>query len=429
MRGMTVRDFADFCSVQVSASGMSDLYYQWIEDAYSIVRDQDWPWNWTKTGGMTFKAETQTGATYTWVEGGTSLISSVPVTLTWMFTGRKVKIGEEWYRLVDVGFADANKLEVDRPILSSEATGVALIFHRDEQCYPTTKIRDVKLNGRKLRGVPEYFFQAHYHDLLREVDSGMRPYAYIPNDSAKLASPAFAPVVTNSAVALAGFPAGTYYYFYTRFDVESGLESLPGPVATYVAAADLKPRIRYGNPVTADAAEERSYGFRLYRSDVNPSRSRTPMFLLTQRGPAVPGAPFDDANKSVYGLKRKWEGPQATIELFPKPDVERCTVVVDHLDNWYFRPFDSDYLTLGDNNQVIELLQLHILGRVQLVGKSPQEHRAAIAAFRSQMAWLQTQARQSGNADAGRLGTHVYETPGPSRSDTGSWIDTLPWKD
>lgn len=424
-RTIRTADLIAYLRAHMGITGADDLFHLWLEEGLTVIREQPWPWNWKQLAALTLKPEVQTGATYTWTEGDQYVTSSAAVTLSWKTTGRRVQLGDEWYRTVDFGNKNANRIYVDRPILGSDAAGTtSLSFVRDDLAIPTSRLRTVEINRAKIPRYSEQFWKSHFRGTYLQRDIAT-PYGYMDEPWWKIDPPAYPPEVT-AGPALLTFPAGDYVYFYTRVDGESGLESAPGPATTYAAAAGFSPRVKYNNPAALDRGENTSFGLRLYRSPANPTRDRAPMFLLAERSFAVPAAPYDDTNVNVRGLTPYWDGPWSTLRWLPGPDDTRNSVWVECLQDWGNRSYEEQYVELGTDNQVLELLRLFFMGVTQLTGRNTQEFRNAVAHFRSQMAYLVTTARAPGDSDAGPE-SHIPISSGSPDAD-GSWVDDLPWK-
>lgn len=420
---MRASDLIAYFTAHLGVSGEVDLLYYYLEEGLKLIHEQPWPWNWASRHELTLKPEEQVGATYTWVQGQSYITSSAVVTLSYSYTGRKVKLGDEVYRCVDFGMNNVNRIYVDRPILGSQATGVALTFYRDEVGVQTTRVRTVEVNRLKIPRYSPQYFRDHFWGLNDFTVNTGQPRAYVDEDWHRIPPPRFPPVCVNGA-ASATPSAGTYVYFYTRREKETGLESPPGPSTTFVANGANTVRVTYGNTTIADQSEDSTYELRLYRSEKNPTRDRTPMFLVGARTPFALGAPFEDNTDTIYSLEPYYDGPFAKLRLIPGADSE-YSVLVDHLHNYGFRPHGNSYVELGTNNQVLELLRMFFIGCVNVSTRNLEEYRKAVIMFRQQMNYLATQARSAGDHDQGPE-NHYYDVPG---DDGGDWVDVLPWKE
>ena len=410
-------------------SAAVDLFYYWLEEQYRFVRERPWVWNWTDTSRLTEagKAETTTPTTtFTWTEGDDFILVSPALSLDYTLTGRKVMLGDEWYRVVDYGLTNSLRIYMDRAIRGSQATGTALTFYRDDFGVHTCKIRKVDIDLRKAPRASLAFLDRLFSD--NRARSAGNPGYYTDDDSFEIPAPLYAPTLANGAVGT--LANGRYEYFYTRYDTESRMESAPGPVASLEHTGGLGITAAYGNPA-GDKSDYTTYQLRLWRSMVNPSRERPPMFLNQSRSPVVPGATYNDvvSDATIRGRERYYDGARTVIRLWPIPDSTRRSVVVKHVRTWGGRPFDDEYLDLGRNNEILELLRIFLKGVVDLKSGDAASHRAASAVFRSQLAYLLTLSREAAEGDEG---PETYYPPiagnnGPSLS--GDWVDFLPWKD
>lgn len=427
----TVFELISQFRTELSQNGTIDLFYLWLEAEYRHIREKDWVWNWTRTSRLTFAPEDEPAGLFSWVEGTNYMTLTVPLTLGYRMTGRKVKLGDEWYKIINYGLGTVNRVTLDREVAGS-AIGIvptAVPFVRDEYVFPTGLIRTVEVAGSKIGMYSEYKIRRGFFDVTQMNPEPGTPFSYIASDSARLAPPAFAPTVTDSGSG--AFTAGVYYYFYTRYDPESRLESPPGPATTYVAMpGGFAPNVVYANPVTSDQLEGTSHSLRLWRSDVDPGRLRPGMYLLTTRDASVPGTPFKDTNRTVRGLDRLHDGLSTSIQLWPPPDDTRRTLRVEHVYNWHGRPDDDDQIDMGRDDAVAELLRLYFVGVVGLQRNDATQQRQASMQLRAQVNYLLTASRESSKADAG-AGTHIQYTPGgagyTTRQDiiSGDWVNRL----
>ena len=422
-RTVLVNDLVNYFSSSLGESGQKDLFFYWLEEAIGVIREQAWPWNWQRSALLTRAQNAEASpALFTWTEGNSYLVCSAPLaTLNYLHTGRKVMIGDEVYRIIDVGHTNTSRIYVDRPIKGSDAVGASLTFFRDEYSFPTSKIRTVEIDGYKVPRYSEaYFKQRFYTTYLLTRSTPSTPLGYVAEDWHRLEPPAYSPVV-NSAVIGTWETAGTKVeYFFTRYDPESGVESPPGPKLIFTSVAS-QPNVTYNNPA-GNIAEGSSYPLRLYRSLPNPSRDRCPMFLVQERTPAA--ATFADTmvgSRVLHSKPRFYDGPRAVAHLVYAPDAERRTLTCEHVHNWAYRTYEEEYVEMGTNNQVTELLRLYLTGVINLAGRAPDEYRKQIIAFRQQMNYLATEARNSGETDVGPE-NYIHDVAGESED----WVDELP---
>lgn len=429
MRTILVETLVEYLRAQVGTSGADDLLYMWIEEAVGVVREQPWPWNWSHTADITFDP-VEPNVLWTWDTGNSYIVAPAPFTssISHFYTGRRTNLGDEWYTIVDIGLSNPSRIYVDRPIASEELTGIKRTFYRRDRAVDSSKILNVSVDNTKLmRYDPHFFYRRFMKPSPDQVDPST-PAIYKDHQDKRIAPPAYPPVVSDSAAGT-GFVTGRYVYFFTRYDAESKLESPPGPKWEGVISHVTLPRVIYGNPASVNDSENTTYGLRLYRSEVDPTRKRTPMFRLLERSPfaSVAGA-YDDDNKSsglLYNKTPLYEGQQTVIDLVPPPSDTRLSFVIHHLDNWAFRAHDRDRISMGLDNQVIELLRIFLLGVVKLAAKNPGEYRTGVIQFRQQMTYLSNKARKAADGDASN--ENYFDDRTSVTNPSGSWVDKLPW--
>jgi hypothetical protein len=411
-------------AASLGKSGEMDLFYRWIEEAVNLIREYGWSWNWTSKSRLTLKSVSEaSGVTFTWTEGDSYITCSAPlVAITYSYTGRKVKLGDEWYRTTDIGKTNPARIYVDRGIKgSSTATTISLV--RDEFSFPTTRLRTVEVDSLKLSRYSEAYKTRLFHGRFTfQQDVGL-PRAYMESDNVRLPSPLFPPSVTGVNAVAWETTGKIIYYFYTIFDSETGLESAPGPTLKYTSVG-FQPMVTYGNPVNADQLEGTSYSLRLYRSVADPNRVRCPMWSIQTRSPLATGLRDTFTGSWFYGKERHWDGSWSTIRLFSPPDDTVRTLYVEHLNNWSFRPHEEDLIELGTNDSMIELLRIYLTGLINLSTRTPEEYRKCLMAFRGQLNYLITVTRSSGNDDVGPE-THNRDQPGTLGDD---WVENLNWR-
>jgi len=435
MRTVLVETLVEYLRAQLGTSGADDLLYMWVEEAVGVVREQPWPWNWTETADITYAPYTP-DYTWTWNIGDTFITANAAFGsgISYEYTGRRVKLGDEWYTIVDIGLTQNDRIYVDRPIVSEalNADPQTVIFYRRDRTVSSSRIINVAVNvdsyPKIMRYDPHYFYRRYSNTSPDQLDPST-PQAYKDHMDRRIDPPAYPPVVSDSGGGL-NFTEGRYVYFYTRYDLESKLESPPGPpVEVVVDYGGNHPSVIYGNSVSVNDSENTTYGLRLYRSEVDPSRKRPPMFRLLERSPfaAVAGA-FVDGNTdgTLYNKPALYEGPQTTIALFPPPSTERLSFIISHLDNWARRAHDRDRVSMGTDNQIIELLRIFLLGVVKLAGKNPNEYRSSVVQFRQQMHYLATEARKAGENDVGGF-ERYHDDRAMVTTTRGDWVDHLPW--
>lgn len=422
MRSIRTKDLIESLQSSLAVSGAEDLFYYWLEEALTIIREQPWNWNWKKVHGLTYSSTSEPVLTFTWTEGNDYILCSANVTLGHANAGRWVLLGDQWYKAVDFGHTNPLRVYVDRPILGSQATATTVKFYRVERSIQTSRLRTVEVDAEKITRYSRQYFTKEWWGTTLQMDVGTT-MGYTERDDEKIDPPAYPPVVV-AGPASAAMPAGKYLFFYTRYDPESGLESAPGPQVEFTSAGAVANRVTYGNPV-ADRAESKSYQLRLYRSVVNYSRDRVPMFLLQTRDPSTAGAPFDDTNSTVYNLPRYYDGPYATLFFLPPPDDTRASLMVECQDNWSGRLYEEEYLNLGTNNQVLELCRVFLTSVINLASRNTAEYRAAVIHFRQQLNYLITMSEASGHGDYGPENRN-HDVPGPNNT-ASDWVEALRW--
>ena len=413
---------------QVGTQSQLDLLYMWIEEAVSIIREQPWPWNWEDYKGITFAPVViETGVlTFTHTIGDTYATASGAIPASYMeYTGRTVKLGDEYYKTVDIGHANPLRLYVDRPIVGAETDGVELTLYRTNIAVNASRVKNVSCGNRAklLRYDPDYFKRRFLTTRQDQLDPAT-PIAYADHQDRRIDAPLYAPICSDNGGG--GVSVGIYHYFYTRVDYESGLESPPGPVLEYNNDHGNDVDVIYGNPSGDYSEGGSSHYLRLYRSEKNPTRNRVPVFRLQTRAPDTPVATFKDAiDGTMRAMTPMYEGVQTVVELLPPPDSDRLAFIITHLDNWGRRAYDEDRIAMGLDNQIIELLRIYLLGLTKLAGKNPAEYRQASAQFRSQMSYLANQARKAASNDLSP--ENYFNDAAQFDVASAGWVDQLPW--
>lgn len=430
MRTYRVKEFIQYLQATIGVSANSDMMYRWLEEAMTEIRSKPWSWNWKIERGVTSPPILETHK-FTWVAGQYYVTCAAPMAnVDFTHTGRIVKIGDHWYQCTDIGKTSATRIYVSRPLITTQTAATALTFHRDHKFFKTSKVRNVavgdvpKCARYSSSSLRQYWLLTDVDDL----DEGS-PYCYQDIVLERIKPPAHPPGYASSGGG--SFTNGKYVYFFTKFDVESGLESEPGPSLIVEVTDGNVPVITYSNPAAADVLEETSYKLRLYRSEIilatDPRpRLRLPMFNINERAPTA--SPFNDINNNaglLRGKVRYWDGAYAGVRLLPKPDsTERFDV--ECLSASPGRFHDEDYIKLGPNDEVMQLLRLYISGASKLKGLNATEYQQHLIAFRRQQAHLLGQDREPGNADPGPKNTNNYSV---NEYGSGDWVDGLqsPW--
>jgi len=431
MRSEQIADLIAYMRAQVNSSGADDLLYRWVEEALVIIREQPWSWNWSDHKGLTSAVHT-TAHVFTWIVGDNYIVDQtgiIPAT-EYQYTGRRVKLGDEWYTVTDIGISNPNRIYLDRKINSSQSLpGIVITLYRTNDAVKTSGLDSVGCGRRaKLLKYDQNWFSRMFTNTRWDELEPSTPVGYLPRHGReyRIDSPRYAPALSSSgAFALAN---GTYYYFFTRRCQETSLESKPGPVTKWENTDGFAPLVTYGNPA-GDFSDFSSYDFILYRSLINPNLTRCPMFEIMLRGPELPGSSWADLNPDsvVCRAPQFYDGPYTVIELLPPPSDERLNIDVHHIANWSHRPYDEEFVDMGTENSVIELLRIYLLGLMRLSGSDAKEYRTAAAAFRSQMRYLATKTRSPGKHDTGADEYLNYREDVTAGKSSGMWVDGLPW--
>lgn len=431
MRSILTEHLVRYATTSIGAAASQDMVYLWLEELVATLLEQPWPWNWKQWKGQVLPSVAEvTTTTFTWVAGNTFVTSNVALSaLTYTRTGRKVLISDEWYMAVDVGFTSTTRIYLDRPLVTTVTTGTALTFYRDEYALPTSRIRDVQTTeSLKLIRYSEDWETGQYLGFRTEkLQPSSPPSGYIDRNGLTITPPRYPPKVVVGVGA--GPNIGTYNYFYTRYDAESGLESQPGPVLKWTQASAVPLTVTYDNPTVADRSEDTSYPLRLYRSRINPPRDRVPMFRLAERSPFAQAPAYVDSlvDNNLLTVRHLpyWDGPWAVVQLLPVPDT-RESMWAWHLKNWTGRLDDLEYLPFGQDNMMADQLRLYLGGALMRMASNPKEHRDAIIAFKAQLAYLVTRSRPAGDDD---VGPENYNPITPMTDHAQELIDSLRWKD
>ena len=190
-------------------------------------------------------------------------------------------------------------------------------------------------------------------------------------------------------------------------------------------ATTASPTFNYG---TTNLGEY-TYPLRLWRSNVNPDRTRASMWAVN--GPAasdrigtvgldgsrdamwVKGAAGDKSptdntarvqdtlsDSTLMSREQYYEGSWTTVDLLPCPD-DVYSFEVYRLNNWSTRPHKDMYVDLGRNNQVLELLRFGTHQFTELQNRDSGAFRTAVVQFRQQLAYLLRQDRSAAQEDPG----------------------------
>ena len=383
----------------VGQRGAEDLKWHWFETVYSMIREQPWPWNWNKLKTVTF-APTTSVETYTWVAGNNFLQGSAPPTFNYRATGRKILIDNIPYTITMVDIV-ANRLFLDAPVHTTLAVGAAQILYRADLSIKTSSIFNVQLDGYKVYSTSRRYWRRAGGD--RNISlGGSRPTEYELDESSIIPSPNFYPH-ENGAPGVGNIPPGTYEYFWTAYDSESGNESKPGPTLRITYSGGSKTQsIGYNNPPSYNLKEAETYELRLYRSKISPSGSRSAAWLVGSKIP-YDNTSFVQDNLTdliLQNNERYYDGARTSIKWSLWPDA-LYSVIVEHMNNYSGRPDPDDIIPLGRNNIVTEMLPMGASMFVELANRGVNEQHAAIVKFRQQLAYLVRKTDNANDADPG----------------------------
>jgi len=427
---MKIGEIIDLLLANTGQNMTEDIMYQWFEELYRMVRETKWSWNWLWEGRVTFEPSTTSdavlwsgveGNNYITLDGGGSVLALALNVWTWKKTGRVFYWDERLYRVVNGGAHNNNRLYIDKP-LHNVITSQKLKFCRQNHAFRTSSIKTVEVDFLKKVSTLNDDFIRDFLVTRTWTEEGA-PITWKVDDNFYLPRPVSAPLVGSTVGAT--FVAGTYYYFWAYVDQESGLISQPGPVLEYTATLNQQPVVSYGSTNLG----EHTYGLRLFRSSVNPKRVRVPMYAVNgpssdaragvvgmdserdymwQTGTAGDKHPTDAANTVTDTLsdtallkkEKYYDGPWTTIDMVPCPD-DVYSFDVYRLNNWGFRPSGSDYIDLGRNNQVLELLRMGIHQFTELQNRDATSFRNGVVQFRQQLAYLLREDRTAASEDPG----------------------------
>ena len=428
MRTNRVREFIQYMQANVGSNGNTDMFYRWLEEAMTEIFSKEWTWNWKIVRNITDAPITETAGTFTWTVGQDYITCSSTLSdLNYTHTGRTVTLGERLYQINDVGVKNSSRVYLTRRLSTTSTAPATLTFHRDHKYYKTSKIRNVAVgNCPKLARYGSNDLRQYW--LLSDIDdleSGTT-HSYQDIVVERISPPAFPPKYVTSGAGT--FVNGKYIYFYTKYDSESGLESEPGPMLIQDVTDGNHPTITYDNTSSADHLEKSSYSLRLYRSEVilpteKRPRTRVPMHLVQQRHPK--NTPLTDDNSTLRGKERYWDGAWSGVRLLPKPD-EALRFDVECLNDCGGRLHDEDFIKLGNNDEVLQLIRLYLAGVSKLKALDVETFHKSLIAFRRQQAHLLTSDREPGKSDSGPRNTHNYSM---DTQHSGDWVDHLssPW--
>lgn len=393
---MTVSHLTEMMLAGVGQRGSEDLKYHWFETIYGIIREQPWPWNWQNVSKNTYAPHVSTEK-YTWAIGDRYIQGDGAPTFTKSMSGRKFDVDGIPYMVVETDAA-LNRLHLDAPIHTTLSVAAAQTFYRSDLALKTSSVFNIDVNGQKVISTKPSFWRKAYGDK-NIAWGGAVPTEYELKEESTLDPPLYGVAVNGAAVA-GNIGVGTYEYFVTRYDTESGLESAPGPVTQLsYAAGGKRQSIKYNNP-SGNTSESGSYFFRLWRSKVSPSGERYAAWLVGTRQALQDATEFWDDNLSDAQLiaKEKYYGGNTTlVEWHLWPD-SVYPIRARHIHDYSGRPDPADMVWVGRNNILNELLALGASVFIELANRDVAGQQQAIAKFRSQLAYLVKRV-QPANAD------------------------------
>lgn len=409
------------------------MFYLWLEQAIHTIRGLDWPWNWTRSERVILPHFSEASSnTFTWSAGDDYITSLSPISvLNYRHAGRMVMLKDRWYRVKEIAVSNTNRIYIDGVLEEDQTDGVELSFVRQDLAIRTDQVRNI---GTNLCPKLDRISRARLKQSLRGMDidrlSTGEVYAYTPEETFKLKPPKFPPKVVGTSAG--SFVEGKYYYFYTHYDTESGLESEPGPVLEYTHTdATLQPLIEYDNIILGTDTGDQYYGYemRLYRSEVDPGRERCPMFNVDSRSPATPGSPYQDNDVGAVMRRydRYYDGRYVIARFINPPDSKYRRFMIEHIDSWAHRLHEEDNVQVPE--EVYELLHLYLSSRLSAGSRNTQESRAAFASFRGQLNYLLGKAKEGAEDDWGSENQNT-DYPGKGLDGEGhaaSLVDTLNW--
>lgn len=432
MPSIQFEHFVRNLETSLGAPNSEDLIYVWLEIGLTNILSLPWSWNEKTEQQLMLRQITETEL-FTWVAGNNYITFANPlVDLSWEHTGRKVKVGDEWYRVLDIGVTTPNRIRLDGHVLTTEADGAELTFVRTTYTARTNRLLRLETSdqGRIYR------FNRHKRASRYArpgVLSSSSPVYYEDDINYRIPAPKNPPTVPSTNVGLSVLPPGRYYYYYVHYDSESGLESLPGPNLVYDADGVNNPEIIYGSTDGADT--NTTYGLRLYRSEKDPQREHTPMFRIDQRGPEASPSPHEDfVSSPMYDSEPRWTSNYVNYELIPPPEDTFRLIRVTSIRQLGFAPRPTSYFDLGDSSDVYDLLVTYLQGRLSASSRDAVSDQSSQAAFNKQLRFLLSRDRDKSDHESDvDADTNYYPGKGLIDGQIGSDVDgvlgRLTWRD
>lgn len=377
---------------EAGLTGQDDLARLWLQEALTQIMAKPWSWLRRVEARLTYEPVSEpTTTTYTWTQGNNYVESSAALTLpASSITGRWVSIDGYWYRVVDYGFKSATRIYFDSPIYGSNAAAAIGPFYRFDYGFRAKLITSVFMSKGKMPRLDPREVSTWISQDINRATNG--PAYYDDNGPQRPPAPKYAPVVATVPGAIG---AGTYHYYFTRVDKESGIESRPGPVLKYQSAGGVQHNVTYG--FTGNVSEDTSFYLRLYRSKKNPNTSFAPMFFVAERPPTA--TTINDNNVTLETDQHYQDDWVAVNLRFGQTqDVRRLTVTFYEI--YGFRADDDENISLGKNNEVLELIRLYFSMMRQVTNGDPQLIRGAKITFTQQMEYLLSKDKNAADGDS-----------------------------
>ena len=126
------------------------------------------------------------------------------------------------------------------------------------------------------------------------------------------------------------------------------------------------------------------------------------MYFVGEKDPTSAASFIQDTflDPALRNNEKWYEGPTTKVDFRPAPDAV-YPLEVNFLDNWGQRPEINEYVNLGRNNEVLELLRFGFHKFAEMQNKDPQSFRLAVIQFRQQMAYLLRGSRSASAEDPG----------------------------
>lgn len=379
---MRVNFLVDMMLQSVSMRGKDDISYHIFETIYGMMREMAWPWNFAWTRTVTADPISSTSALFTMVAGSSTITCSTALPIGVEHTGRHFVFSDRLYRVVKV-VTSPPSVVVDA-MLHKSATDQVVTFFRNDVSVRSNSVFEVQVDGYRIPSSTKEFWRRHGGSKNRQWDPA-KPMAYELIEDDHIHPPRWPPSRTGAS-SVGAIEAGTYKYFFTFYDVESGAESAPGPEFTVEETAAFQHNVGYSGPGGVSARN--SYQLRLYRSKNDPVGDRWAPFLVgTIDGQSATTVTDNNADSSLLANERYYAGPSFNIRFVQPPD-SVYSADIRHVDGWQGRPDPDDMVNVGRNNILTDLLPLG--ASIFQVGadRDTGSVRAAIINLRQQMNYL-----------------------------------------